>query len=409
MTKQDRLKSLIKQLHAGTPEEVVKQQFLQEFSDVSSEEISQMEQALMAEGMSVAEIQKLCNVHAAIFAGNVRDITGLSRMERQPGHPLYVFGKENEGLSRFIESTLKPALEGFIAQSSDSHRTDLLAAVKQLSQVERHYARKENLFFPYLEKKGITGPPQVMWGKDDEIRDLLKTILHGELSPEELIQTTQSAIAEIESMIVKENDILSPLLLKHIEPADWRLIAQESPAIGYAFNGGIEGASPSDANHWLARQSAEATPDTAEAEKAIDPAGYISFPSGQIKYDDLLYMLNTSPQDFTYIDKDDKVRYFSEGKHMVFERTRTIIGRDVRLCHPPRAVPVVEKMLEEFKAGIKDHEVRIVTPGNKVLLVRYYAVRNEANEYLGTLETTEEISAIVDQVNELRRSTNSVE
>ena len=74
-------------------------------------------------------------------------------------------------------------------------------------------------------------------------------------------------------------------------------------------------------------------------------------------------MLNAYPEDITFIDKEDKVAYFSEGKDPVFARTRTIIGRDVRNCHPPKAIPVVEQLLKDFKAGIKDEEIRIMARG----------------------------------------------
>lgn len=403
MTKKDRLKQLIQDLHAGQPEDVVKTQFRQEFGHVTSEEISQMEQQLIKEGVTVQAIQKLCNVHASVFSGSITDLHTLDRIDRQPGHPLFVFRKENQGLYQLMEETVKPLLEQYQSEPSAANKADLLASIRQLAKVDLHYSRKENLFFPYLEKKGITGPPQVMWGKDDEVRDLLKEILQAEPDHDTLISKISLALEEIDSMILKENDILSPLLLKNIEPAEWVVIAQESPAIGYAFNGGIEGASPSDANHWLDQNSGK-LPDNGPVVEQVEPSGYIKFPSGVIQYDDLLHMLNTSPQDLTYIDKDDKVRYFSEGKHMVFDRTRTIIGRDVRMCHPPRAVPVVEQMLKDFKSGVKDHEVRIVTPGTKVLLVRYFAVRNDAGEYIGTLETTEEISGIIDMVNEIRQN-----
>lgn len=401
MTKKDRLKKLIQDLHAGRSEAEVKAQFKQEFGHVTSEEISQMEQALIREGTSVQDIQKLCNVHAAIFSGNITDLHTMDRIDRKPGHPLFVFRKENQGIYQYMEETVRGLMDRFQADPTDDHRIDLLAAIKKLATIDQHYARKENLFFPYLEKNGITGPPQVMWGKDDEIRDRLKHILQTELAPAELLEAIEDALEEIDSMIIKENDILSPLLVRNIEPADWVTIAQASHQIGYVFSGGIEGASPSDANHWLEKHSGQLPEEPAE--EVLEATGFIRFPSGLIRHEDLIHMLNTSPQDFTYIDQDDKVRYFSEGKHPVFDRTRTIIGRDVRLCHPPRAVPVVDQMLADFKAGLKDEETRIVMAGTKVLLVRYFAVRDENNHYIGTLETTEEISGIVDQVNELRR------
>lgn len=403
MERKNRLKELILDLHQGANEEDVKESFKKEFGHVSTVEISQIEQQLIEEGMGVEEIQKLCNVHAAVFTGNIADLHTLDQVDKEMGHPLFVFRKENYGLHLFIENELKPMMAAFTSDPSDNNRKDLMALVKKLAEVDKHYSRKENLMFPYLEKNGITGPTQVMWGKDDEVRRMLKTLLTTNLDENELITGIESAIEEIDSMIVKENDILSPLLLKNIKPYEWLVVADASPSIGYVFNGAIEGASPSDANHWLEQNSnSESHQEPQEDRVETLQDGYIKFPSGLIKFDDMIHMMNTSPQDFTYIDKDDKVRYFSEGKNPVFARTRTIIGRDVRNCHPPKALPVVNQMLIDFKAGTKDEEIRIVTPGTKVLLVRYFAVRNDAGEYIGTLELTEEISKIVDMVNEIR-------
>ena len=105
-------------------------------------------------------------------------------------------------------------------------------------------------------------------------------------------------------------------------------------------------------------------------------------------------MLNAMPSDITFVGKDDKVRYFSEGKERVFPRTRSIIGRDVAHCHPPKSLHIVEKLVEEFKAGTKDEESFWLQRGNQFILIRYYAVRSESGEYLGVMEVTEEISAL---------------
>lgn len=404
MEKKEKLKKLIQDLHQGRNEEEVKEEFKKEFGKVSSSEISQLEQDLIGEGTSPEEIQKLCNVHAAVFTGNIEDLDSLDAVDREFGHPLFVFRKENVGLSNYIEEKIKPAMKNYENNQTEDNEINLKAEFKSLYKLDRHYSRKENLFFPFLEKAGITGPPQVMWGKDDEIRALIKETFNGQLKGKELLDKAKEALEEVEGMISKENDILSPLLLNNIKSGEWLAIALGSETIGYAFNGAIEGASPSDANQWVidhAGYKDEEEEDLVSQEEQVKE-GYLKFPSGLIKFEDMIYMLNTSPQDFTYIDKNDNVAYFSEGKHPVFDRTRTIIGRDVRNCHPPKAKPIVDQLIKDFKAGIKDDETRIVSMGTKVLLIRYFAVRNEENEYIGTLETTEEISAIVDQVNEIR-------
>ncbi|MDD7463680.1 MAG: DUF438 domain-containing protein [Anaerococcus sp.] len=400
MSQKENLKDLILRLHDGEDTDTIKEEFKENFGYLSSSEIAKLEAELIGDGMEVSEIQRLCNIHADIFTGNISDLHSLDQVDQEEGHPLNIFRKENYGLSLYLKDTFKPLLEAYRKSYDPKIKIDLLAEVKELSKIIKHYTRKEMLFFPFLEKAGVNGPSQVMWGKDDEIRALFKES-NDSLDGEDLVNKIDSLLEEIESMIVKENDILSPLLLKNIKPLEWITIANASPNIGYAFTGGIEGASPSDAMNWLEKARSGQGVDKAheiEDKSKIMEGETIYFPSGEINYKDLISMLNAYPQDITFIDKDDRVVYFSEGKNPVFPRTRTIIGRDVRNCHPPKAVPVVEQLLKDFKEGKKEVENRVLKKGNKVFLIRYFPVRDEEGSYVGTLETTEEISKILELV-----------
>lgn len=399
-SQKENLKDLIIRLHKGEDQELIKKEFKKDFGYLSSSEIAKLEAELIGEGMEVSEIQRLCNIHANIFTGNISDLHSLDQVDQEKGHPLHIFRKENYGLSMYLKNTFEPLFERYKDNYDKDIKVDLLAEVKELSKITKHYTRKEMLFFPFLEKAGVNGPSQVMWGKDDEIRALLKQT-NDSLDKEELVDKIESLLEEIKSMIVKENDILSPLLLKNIKPLEWITIANASPNIGYAFTGGIEGASPSDAVNWLEKarsgKGIDKTNEIIDKSKVME-GETIYFPSGEIKYKDLISMLNAYPQDITFIDKNDKVVYFSEGKNPVFPRTRTIIGRDVRNCHPPKAIPIVEKLLKDFKEGKKEVENRVFKKGNKIFLIRYFPVRDEALNYVGTLEATEEISEILEFV-----------
>ncbi|MDO5040906.1 MAG: DUF438 domain-containing protein [Peptoniphilus sp.] len=404
MNQKNQLKDLIKRLHLGEDQVEIKKDFKKNFGHVSSSEIAKLEAELISEGLEVEEVQRLCNIHADVFQGSISDLHSLDQVDQEKGHPLHIFRKENVGLVEYLRNSFEPLFEKYKEDFSEEVKIDLLAEVHELSKIDRHYSRKENLFFPFLEKAGVNGPPQVMWGKDDEVRALLKEAK--KLDKEALVEKIDLALEEIKSMITKENDILSPLLLKNIRAFEWITIARASATIGYAFNGGIEGASPSDAMNWIEKQKGAGIDKSEELleEIKVMEGETIYFPSGAINYKDLVTMLNSYPQDITFIDREDKVAYFSEGKDPVFARTRTIIGRDVRNCHPPKAIPIVEQLLKDFKSGAKDEEIRVIAKGNKVLLVRYFAVRDEEKNYIGTLETTEEISKILDIVNEVKNS-----
>ncbi|MDO5715729.1 MAG: DUF438 domain-containing protein [Tissierellia bacterium] len=372
------LKSILEQLHAGKSVEEVKDEFLQSFGDVSAAEIAEAERQLIKEGLPVEEIQNLCDVHASVFEDRIVEESN----DREDGHPLMIFQQENKGLEKFLDGEFQRAK----AEYFDENKKERLSeALNRLSKIDRHYSRKENLFFPYLEMNNITAPPKVMWGVDDEIRGHIKSSIEsldeGNLDLEQL----KLAEEKVRSMITKENEILIPLLIHNMDEEDWKVVAKESRQIGYAFAEDIEGASPSDAVAWLK--------DEDESVEITDQ-GKIKLPSGFFEGKELEMLLNTLPSDITFVGADGKVHYFSEGKERVFPRTRTIIGRKVEDCHPPKSLDAVERLIEAFKSGEKDEEYFWLQRGGKFILIRYYAVRDEADNYMGVLEVTEEISEL---------------
>ena len=172
MERKERIRHYIELVSKGTPLEAVRAQFRREFAGVSADEIVDAERRLVAEGMEVSEVQRLCDVHAALFEGAVDsgDASG-----EPAGHPLFIFARENDGLSAFLRERLAPAYQAW-ERDADAGREALLDALRGLAKVDKHYSRKENLFFPYLEKAGVTAPPKVMWGVDDEIRALIREL-----------------------------------------------------------------------------------------------------------------------------------------------------------------------------------------------------------------------------------------
>lgn len=389
---------LLRRLVDGQSFTDVQKDFLNQFDQITADELAQAENLLVAEGVAVEAIQRTSGLHTDLVAGNIKsaDLTDNVRLDQIPGHPAFVFKGENEGISSFIGRQLKPDIELYLASQSENDRLNLLSDARELLDIGKHYERKENLFFPYLERQGITAPPQVMWGVDDIIRALMKLLL--ETLEQHPVQTKRvrlvadRLLTQVERMIIQENDILIPMLLGVMSDADWILAAQESAQIGYVFNKGIEGASNSDSATWLLAQTGGV------AQEPVQPADKIRLPSGNFSVAQLTAMLNTLPTDLTFIDSDDIVQYYSEGKHQVFTRTRTIIGRNVYLCHPPLIVPRIRKLIEAFRRGEKNEAIVPVRKGSRLDLVRYYAVRDEQGTYLGTVEVTEEVSGLLNKL-----------
>lgn len=380
--RQKTIKDIIRQLHEGKTVEEVKSQFEKVFHGVSASEISKAEGALIAEGLPVEEVQKLCDVHAAVFKGTIEEIHRPEEPALIPGHPVQVLVRENKRISHILDKAVRPFLS--LKALEDPNAMDQLkAGIDQLKDISIHYKKKENLYFPYMEKYGVTAPPKVMWGVDDEIRARIKEVAaltaSQSIPKETLIQKAQDMADKIQEMIFKEENIMVPMMMENLTMEDWKTIAQGSGEIGYMIE-------------HVAQWEPEAGEEEHECVKTEE--GIIKLPSGELKTEELTALLNTLPFDITFVDEKDEVKYFSEGKDRAFPRTRTIIGRNVSNCHPPASVHIVEKIVEDFKSGRKDEEDFWIRMGNKYILIRYYAVRNEAGKYLGVAEVTQDIDEI---------------
>ena len=213
--RKEALKALILRLHEGEAFESVRDDFEKTFGEVSTAEISQMEQQLINEGMDVEEIQKLCSVHANVFGGSISDIHSMDVSE-EAGHPLHVLNEENQRIEKLISEEIEP----YLASSGNQAILMLRVGLDRLREIDRHYARKEQLFFPYLEKKGITAPPKVMWGVDDTIRGMLKNLKERldkpHVSVQDVKEDFEAVIKEVREMIYKEDNILIPLLRENL-------------------------------------------------------------------------------------------------------------------------------------------------------------------------------------------------
>lgn len=374
------------ELHDGKSVDDVRERFAKLIEGVSVAEISEMEQKLIMEGMPITEVQRLCDVHAAVFKGSIEDIHKPASVDEILGHPMHTFKLENREIERRIEGKVKPALEGFKSSDSIENVKNLLENIDDLLELDKHYSRKENLVFPYLEHAGITAPPKVMWGVDDEIRDQLKEVAaklkdyRG--NKEEVVQDAERVIEKILEMIFKEENILFPLMIDTLTEDEWIRVYEGSDEIGYTF--------VTPRVKWVPER-AEFTDHKEESQ--VD-SGLIRFDSGVMTVHEVETLLNHLPIDITFIDKDDRVKYFSQSDERIFPRPKTVIGRTVQNCHPPSSVHIVENIVNDFKNGAKDHEDFWIRMGERYVLIRYFAVRDENGEYMGTMEVSQDIAPL---------------
>lgn len=381
------IKELIKQLHAGKSVDEVKAQFAEAFDGVSASEISEAEQALISEGLPVSEVQRLCDVHAAVLGTSVEEIHVPA--SDIPGHPVHTIKAENRALGALLDGSIRQGIAALRAGEAGAAKK-LAADFEALRQIDKHYVKKEMLLFPYMETYGITAPPKVMWGVDDEIRAMIKeTVQLLALDDSAAADKAEAAAAKASEMIFKEENIMLPMLLEMLTAEEWKRIAEQSGEIGYCL---ID-----EPPVW---QPAEREPQQAAA--SAQQQGDVALPTGFLSLREVTALLDTLPIDITFVGKDDTVRYFSQGAERVFPRTKAIIGRKVTDCHPPASVHIVEDIVADLKSGKKDNEDFWIHMGGKYVYIRYYAVRDAAGEYLGVLEVTQDIAPI-QQINGEKR------
>ncbi|WP_059048804.1 DUF438 domain-containing protein [Paenibacillus senegalimassiliensis] len=401
--RQELLKEIIKELHQGKSVEEVKARFEEAVGDVTVTEISAMEHALMEEeGIPVEEVQRLCSVHTAIFKGSIEEIHRSSRPEEQPGHPVHTFKLENREIERLVGFKLQLHLDKYRKEGGEEVTFKLLEDLNLLMDLDKHYSRKENLLFPYLEKYGIYGPTTVMWGVDDGIRMMIKEtkgkLADGSADKETVCLDLERIIKEVNEMIFKEENILLPMALEKLTEDEWVSIAKESDEIGFCLTAPdqewIPERVPLQASPEGERNAEVAGETEQEPQEVQPPQGFVKFETGLLSMEQLEAVMNHLPVDLTFIDENDVVRYFSHGKERIFARTKAVIGRTVQNCHPPQSVHVVNQLLADFKAGIKDAEDFWIPFKDKFVYIRYFAVRSEDGRYLGTLEFTQNIAPI---------------
>jgi DUF438 domain-containing protein len=373
--------------HGGDPQQV-RAELISTLQQIPYGEVVEVEQELIKEGLPQSEVLKLCDVHGEVLDGHI-DQSGAQAIPE--GHPVDVFKHENRELLKVVEKAqvLISALYTVKEDDFKDYSLKILSCFNDLMDVDKHYKRKEYLVFPFLEKKDVTGPPMVMWGKHDEIRDQLKgciEILRTEGLKKSDLEDAEEIIFSpvlkaVADMTKKEEDILFPMCMDLLTTDDWWQIHRQTLDFGFTlYDPQVE---------W--KPEGILTADI-ENKEAMNQNGTVHLPSGSFTAGEIMAILNTVPFDMTFVDKDDKVKYFTQGKERIFARSRSIINRDVRLCHPPGSVHIIEKILEDFKSGAASHAPFWIQMQDKFIHIEYFALRDENGKYLGTLEVSQDLS-----------------
>jgi DUF438 domain-containing protein len=394
----DIMKGLIRQLHAGSGEEKVRRQLETLLDGADYSDVFLMEVQLIQEGIARESIQQLCDSHTRVLK---KHLDLQETPQTVPGHPVHTFIEENRELTK-LTAFIRMLCSKITAMDEGADALPVIQEIhlrlNSLMDVDKHYRRKENLLFPFFEKKDLTGPPSVMWGKHDEAREILKHTIAG-LQQLEAISAAEAgayilfavnpAIDAIDDMIYKEEKILFPTALEILTEQDWYEIYRQSDEIGYClyapqFVWTPEGDFPKD------------------IQDSVVFNGRIRMPTGSISIDELISVFSALPFDLTFVDKDDTVRYFSPGAARIFDRSRAILGRKVQYCHPPKSVHIVNRILNDFKKGEQNLARFWINMHGKFIYISYFALRDAQGGYLGTLEVTQDLTELRDLQGERR-------
>jgi len=374
--KKKMLGKVIKKLHEGEDPQKVKAEFSQLLEKATPKEIAMAEEELIREGLPRERIQKLCDIHLELFKESLES----DRQLAPSGHPINILMEEH----RQVLSTLSKMcnlgsslLDGSI---NDEKLDEFLHMVHHLQDSEKHYLREENVLFPYLEKHGVKEPPAIMWTEHDHIRDLEKELFGLVAEDIDVLLDNAKRIKEISDDLAefvrghfyKENNILFPTAMEVMDETEWHEIRTEFNEIGYCCF------TPEVAEY--------AAPKPTIEEKTRAPEGMVKFETGNLTFGEIQAIFNSLPVDLTFVGKDDKVRFFSESGDRIFVRSKAVIGREVQNCHPKRSIDIVNKILDDFRNNERDSAEFWINLGERLIYIRYFAVRNASDEYLGCLD-----------------------
>ncbi|MDD7364985.1 MAG: DUF438 domain-containing protein [Olsenella sp.] len=421
------LKSYVARLSAGEALEDVRADFIANFSDVDAGEIARAEQGLIEGGTKIADVQRLCDVHSALFHGATREerianaeeavMSSVSQgaadlntrfLCNLPGHPMHVFSVENQAISDQLARTR--AAVGTPALDDELHT---------LRKLGVHYAKKGDLLYPVLKvRHGYSGPADVMWGVDDEIRAEFGTLASAQQRDDAWAERLDAVLTRAEEMVYKEANILLPLCAQNFTGDEWLQMYADLKGYDLCL---VEDAGTWGAGEEFCRRRAERAAATlgekdVAGEKDIAPAGAASatgavagdaaatgagaagsavpgevrLPTGSMSAAQLDALLNTIPLELTFVDDANINRYWNDdGEKKLFKRPESALGREVWSCHPPKVQEMVRQVIGALRSGEQDSVDVWMEKDGEPVLVRYMAVRNREGAYLGTLEAVQ--------------------
>uniref|UniRef100_A0A7J3ZK81 DUF438 domain-containing protein n=1 Tax=Fervidicoccus fontis TaxID=683846 RepID=A0A7J3ZK81_9CREN len=424
--KYEALKEAIRLLHQGVSVSELKERYRDLLQQVSPFEIPLIEQQLVKEGLPVAEILKLCDLHVELFreflsAREVRDVP--------EGHPLDLLMRENEWIQRRAEVLGLYAAELLTSspEGASSILSNIRSLLEELKRIRLHYRKIQMLVFPYLERRGIVAVPRVMWGREDQVVVKLRRLateveaLLGGKSQGDYRKTASELLElakEIGDLVFRENKILYPAIWALFSEGEWAAIAEIADDIGYIIEVGerrwrssAEPILPYELEATITPEQLEKLP--AEFRHALsgglEPDGYrvvrdgdLDLGTGFLSVEELKGIFRALPVEVTFADANRRIRFYSESEISGgFARAKTILGRRVEFCHPPRLEGFVKLNVDVLMRGEFSHREFWTRSGDRILRVIIAGVRDSQNRLIGVLEVVEDLTEVINNPGEV--------
>lgn len=261
----------------------------------------------------------------------------------------------------------------------------LIPKIEELQLFNDHYLKKENILFPYLEKKmdkfkGLS----IMWALHDEVRkqfkDIIEILKKEESSEKEINIEIGKLFFAILGLVKKEELILFPAASEVLNQNDWYEMHKQSLEYNFPF---------------IDKKTFETIYDGSEVITQRFNEGYqFKTETGELSLQQIMMIFNALPVDLSFVDENNKVKFFTRPKDRIFPRSPAIIDRDVKNCHPPDSVHIVEEIIESFRSGKQETAKFWINLKSKVILIQYFALRDIEGNYKGTLEVSQDITEI---------------
>ena len=423
------VKELLKAVHRGESVDELKKRYSGVLSQISPIEIPLIEQQLVKEGISIDDILKLCDLHVELFREFLksRELNGVPK-----GHPVDFFMKENEWVLKQAEALALYA-SALASAADEGSRKGYFEAVKrilvELRKIRLHYRKIQMLVFPYLERRGIVAVPRVLWGREDQvivkIRQLLEIMSRVEAVDEasaKLVAEKALEIArEASELVFRENKILYPAVYALLSEGEWVAIAEIASEMGWLvdvseveWRPSAKPVLPYEIDGRISPQQIEALPQEFRSmalAKGVEPDNYsikregdVELSTGFLTPKEINAIFESLPLEVTYADRNDRVRFFSESRlGRGFARTKTILGRRIEYCHPPRLERLVRQTVDELKQGKAPYREFWTKLGDSIIRVLIVPVKGANGEYLGTIEIVEDMTEILSKPEEIKR------